>query len=66
LLEPFIPYSSEKIWQQLGMFNNIHEQSWNDASQLKIALGHILGKIEPLFHRIEAKEVIEKTNEQIK
>lgn len=48
------------------MSNNIHEQSWNDASQLKIALGHILGKIEPLFHRIEAKEVIEKTNEQIK
>jgi methionyl-tRNA synthetase len=56
LLEPFIPRSSERIWQQLGMSNNIHEQSWNYASQLKIVPGHILGKIDPLFRIIEQRK----------
>ena len=60
LLEPFIPYSSERIWQQLGMSDNVHEQPWNHASQLKIVPGHLLGKIDPLFHKIEEKEIIKR------
>ena len=57
MLEPFIPSSCEKIWSQLGMSGSIHEQQWKSASQMKIAAGHILGNIQPLFSNIESKEI---------
>jgi methionyl-tRNA synthetase len=57
MLEPFIPSSCEKIWSQLGMSGSIHEQQWKSASQMKIAAGHILGNIQPLFRNIESKEI---------
>ena len=57
ILEPFIPSSCEKIWSQLGMSGSIHEQQWKSASQMKIAAGHILGNIQPLFRSIESKEI---------
>ena len=42
------------------MSDNVHEQPWNHASQLKIVPGHLLGKIDPLFHKIEEKEIIKR------
>jgi methionyl-tRNA synthetase len=57
MLEPFIPSSCEKIWSQLGMSGSIHEQQWKSASQMKIAAGHILGNVQPLFRSIESKEI---------
>ena len=57
MLEPFIPSSCEKIWSQLGMSGSIHEQQWKSASQMKMAAGHILGNIQPLFSNIESKEI---------
>jgi methionyl-tRNA synthetase len=57
MLEPFIPSSCEKIWSQLGMSGSIHEQQWKSASQMKIAAGHILGNIQPLFSNIESKDI---------
>jgi len=64
MLEPFIPLSSERIWSQLGMdsgddnaTNTIHKQQWKSVSQIKIPSGHILGNIEPIFRKIESKEI---------
>ena len=63
LLEPFIPFSSEKIWRQLDMQGSVHEQSWQSASELKVPPGHALAKVQPLFKKIEAKEIEERKNE---
>jgi methionyl-tRNA synthetase len=57
LLEPFIPFSAEKIWSQLNLKGSVHEQIWESAKEQKIAAGHQLGKIEPIFRKIEAKEI---------
>ncbi|MEO9296137.1 MAG: methionine--tRNA ligase [Nitrososphaera sp.] len=63
LLEPFIPFSCEKIWRQIGLLGSVHEQSWQSASELKVPPGHALGsKVEPLFKKIEAKEIEERKN----
>jgi methionyl-tRNA synthetase len=62
LLEPFIPFSCEKIWRQLGLLGSVHEQSWQSASELKVPPGHALGRVEPLFKKIEAKEIEERKN----
>lgn len=57
MLEPFIPFSSEKIWSQLGMSGAVHQQEWQSVSELKISAGHTLGTIEPLFRKIEHTEI---------
>jgi methionyl-tRNA synthetase len=61
MLEPFIPLSSERIWSQLGMdvsvAGSIHEQQWKSVSQIRIPSGHTLGKVEPIFRKIESKDI---------
>jgi methionyl-tRNA synthetase len=60
LLEPFIPFSCEKIWAQLklGSGGSVHQQGWESAKDIKaIPAGHELGKVEPIFRKIEAKEI---------
>ncbi|HZA47805.1 MAG TPA: methionine--tRNA ligase [Nitrososphaera sp.] len=60
LLEPFIPFSCEKIWSQLklGSGGSVHQQVWESAKDIRaIPAGHELGKVEPIFRKIEAKEI---------
>jgi methionyl-tRNA synthetase len=59
LLEPFIPFSCEKIWAQLKFGGGtVHQQMWESAKDIRaIPTGHELGKIEPIFRKIEAKEI---------
>ena len=63
LLEPFIPFSSEKIWSQLGMGTslNVHNLQWDLASKLNIKAGHSIGSIGPIFQKVDSKGIsIEK------
>jgi methionyl-tRNA synthetase len=63
LLEPFIPFSSEKIWSQLGMGTslNVHNLRWDLASKLNIKAGHSIGSIGPIFQKVDSKGIsIEK------
>ncbi|MGA9152263.1 MAG: methionine--tRNA ligase [Candidatus Nitrosopolaris sp.] len=62
MLEPFIPFSCEKIWCQLGMTDSIHQQSWPSVSEIRIPAGHLLGKVEPIFTKID-REVIGQQKE---
>ena len=57
LLLPFIPNSVEKIWSQLNNNNKLYEESWDDLSKLKVQPGHRIGKISPLFKKIERNEI---------
>ena len=59
LLEPFIPFSCEKIWAQLKLgAGSVHQQNWDSAKDIRaIPAGHELGKVEPIFRKIEAKEI---------
>jgi methionyl-tRNA synthetase len=57
IVNPFIPFSSQRIWNQLGMPDNIHQQSWDSASSILIQPGQLLGKAEPLFIKIDKKTI---------
>ncbi|HYY40315.1 MAG TPA: class I tRNA ligase family protein, partial [Nitrososphaera sp.] len=59
LLEPFIPFSCEKIWTQLKLGDDsVHQQIWESAKDIRaIPAGHELGKVEPIFRKIEVKEI---------
>jgi len=58
MLEPFIPFSAEKIRGQLKVDGSVHEQKWESAKDTRaIKPGHELGKVEPIFRKIEVKEI---------
>lgn len=58
LLEPFIPFSCEKIWSQLKLGGSVHQQAWKSAKEINaIKPGHELSRVEPIFRKIEAKEI---------
>ncbi len=51
LMAPYMPFSSENIWNILGNNDSIHKASWDDAlSELKI--GTQLEKPKPLFKKL--------------
>ena len=54
---PFIPKSSQKIWEQLGFNGKVEENSWNDMSKLVIMSGHKLGDITPLFSKVDEEDI---------
>jgi len=62
LLEPFIPFSVEKIWKQLGLQDNIHEQRWNTIGEISLNPGDKLGDIEPIFKKVESDNIKEQIN----
>ncbi|WP_144728623.1 methionine--tRNA ligase [Candidatus Nitrosocosmicus arcticus] len=58
LLFPFIPTSAQKIWKQLGISENLSDQDWYSASELRIPNDHNIGNdIIPIFKRIERTEI---------
>ena len=58
LLEPFIPSSADRMWAQLKLGGSVHSQTWESAKNIKaVAPGHELGKVEPIFRKIETKEI---------
>ena len=48
---PFLPESSQKIWNQLGLDGTVSENSWTDMSVLKITSGHPLGTASPIIYK---------------
>lgn len=56
-LSPFVPESSQKIWEQLGMNGNISDNRWENVSKLNMAPGHTLGLVSPLFSRVERSDI---------
>ena len=57
LLEPFIPNSAERIWDQLNLTGNVHNQEWSRASRLGMSAHHKIGEIQPLFEKIEKRKL---------
>jgi methionyl-tRNA synthetase len=42
--------------------SSIHKQQWTSASEIKIQPGHVLGKVEPIFRKIQTKDIqLQKT-----
>lgn len=64
VLEPYTPFSCEKLWQQLNLKGSAHKQSWNSASQLKIEAGHQISEPKVLFQKIQYED-IEKERQKL-
>ena len=56
--------SSQKIWVQLGMDSDVSAQPFDEISNITIKQGHKLGKISPLFEKVE-ESVIEEQKKKL-
>ncbi len=52
LMEPFLPFSAEKLWKMLDAPGDLHEQRWDMIPGLRLQDGRALGKREILFSKI--------------
>ena len=52
-LAPFLPFTAEEIWRQLNLKGSVHE-SWKEIGT---GVSGKLGKVEPLFRKIDDKEI---------
>ncbi|MEK7263197.1 MAG: methionine--tRNA ligase [Bacteroidota bacterium] len=66
LIEPIIPFTSEKIFTMLNIKNSLNENNWDSARELRLEEGHQVLQPEILFAKIEddAIENILKKMEQ--
>ncbi len=57
LLEPYLPFSAQKIWTLLNLENSVHTQSWGSASQITIRNGHEISEPRVLFRKLLDEEI---------
>jgi methionyl-tRNA synthetase len=53
LMEPFLPFSAEKLWQMLNVPGSPRNQRWRDIPNLRLSEQQPLGKRQILFEKIE-------------
>jgi methionyl-tRNA synthetase len=54
-IEPFTPFTAEKIWELLNLPGTVYEQKW-DETEKNLPPGHKINKAKPLFQKIKATE----------
>jgi methionyl-tRNA synthetase len=57
LMEPFLPFSAEKLWSMLNLPGSHRDQQWPAIPGLRIPDHHPLGKREILFRKIEDETI---------
>jgi methionyl-tRNA synthetase len=57
MLSPFIPFSSQEIWEQLGFKGSVGEGGWDDAAGLRVEAGRKVSDPKPIFRKVEEKEL---------
>jgi len=53
LLYPFLPFSAESCWSQLALEGGPRKAGWDSALRLNVEPGHKIGKVTPLFRKVE-------------
>lgn len=62
MLFPYTPYSAQRIWEQLGFIvggrrGSLFNQSWDSLGDVDLSPGSPLGKVEPIFKKIEHQQI---------
>jgi methionyl-tRNA synthetase len=56
-LFPFLPESSQRIWDQIGLSGKVRLNKWDSISDIVVKSGHRLGNATPLFAKIEEADI---------
>ena len=61
-MRPFIPFSSDRLWQMLGNESDIDKVLWEESMDTESELYWNSEKPEPLFTRLDLEEILEREN----
>ena len=57
IMGPFIPFTSDRLWQLLNLEGSVHEQKWSETEK-SMQPQHKINKATPLFRKIEDTEEV--------
>jgi methionyl-tRNA synthetase len=57
LLQPFLPFSMEDLWEQLSLSRPLDAVAWEEAGEMMLKPGHKINEPKPLFRRMEDTDV---------
>ena len=57
-MQPFLPFSSAKLWSSLGQSGEVSHISWNSAIDWDVPMTWNDAKPEPLFKRLDLEEIL--------
>jgi methionyl-tRNA synthetase len=57
LLSPFLPFSSQEIWEQLAFNESIGSGGWDSASKLRVESGRKVRVPRPVFRKVEESDL---------
>ncbi|MFX1597451.1 MAG: methionine--tRNA ligase [Promethearchaeota archaeon] len=63
LLEPYLPFTAERIWNMLNFGGSVHEKQWDIALE-DVSAGHEIETPKPLFIKLE-KDHIEAQRKKV-
>ena len=58
--QPFLPFSSQKLWAMLGLKGDAHLQSWNSALDWTVDICLTDENYQPLFKRLDLDEIVQQ------
>ena len=58
--QPFLPFSSQKLWAMLGLEGDAHLQSWNSALDWTVDICLTDENYQPLFKRLDLDEIVQQ------
>jgi methionyl-tRNA synthetase len=61
---PFLPESSQNIWSQLGLDDDVSVHTFDEISTITLKQGHKLGRVSPLFEKVE-ESIIEEQKSKL-
>jgi methionyl-tRNA synthetase len=60
LTQPFIPFSAQQLWNNLGLSGEVSQISWDDALNWDIAMTWTGEVPQPLFTKLDLEEILEQ------
>jgi methionyl-tRNA synthetase len=57
LLNPFLPFSSQEIWDQLGFKEPLAKSGWSSFTELKVEAGRKIPQPRPVFKKVEDEDL---------
>ena len=58
--QPFLPFSAKKLWNMLGISEDIDNAQWDDAIDWSVPVTNPSSSYQPLFKRLDAEEILKQ------
>ena len=58
--QPFLPFSAKKLWNMLGISEDIDDAKWDDAIDWSVTVTNPSSSYQPLFKRLDAEEILKQ------